>query len=165
MVTALETEIGHGNTGLVPWSAFSDVNETVPELTWPDSIATYSKMRIDAQIASLLLAFTLPIRRYGWCIDPNGARDEIVEHVADDLNLPIEGQDPKRRAAAVTGSVMTGTFSTLCSISSTGTCSWRSCTASMRGLADPLTGHSTAAAVCGMGTLDDAVLGARLGHR
>ena len=52
-------------------------------------------MRTDAQIASLLLAFTLPIRRYRWYIDPNGARDEVVEDVANDFNLPIEGQDPK----------------------------------------------------------------------
>jgi hypothetical protein len=95
MATALDQEIGHGDTGLVPWSAFSDVNEPVPELAWPNSINTYSRMRTDAQIASLLLAFTLPIRRYGWCIDPNGARDEVVEHVADDLNLPIEGHEPK----------------------------------------------------------------------
>lgn len=29
--TALENEIGHGNAGLVPWSAFSDVNEPVLE--------------------------------------------------------------------------------------------------------------------------------------
>jgi hypothetical protein len=92
---APETEIGHGNTGLIPWSAFSDVTETVPELAWPTSINTYSAMRTDAQIASLLLAFTLPIRRYGWFIDPNGARDQVVENVANDLNLPIEGQDPK----------------------------------------------------------------------
>jgi hypothetical protein len=93
--TALENEIGHGNTGLVPWSAFSDVTETVPELAWPSSIATYSAMRTDAQIASLLLAFTLPIRRYGWYVAVNGARDEVVEHVANDLNLPIEGEDPQ----------------------------------------------------------------------
>ena len=46
---------------------------------------------MDAQIAALLLAFTLPIRRYGWYIDPNGARDEVIQLVADDLNLPIEG--------------------------------------------------------------------------
>jgi integrase len=59
MATApLEKEIGHGNAGLIPWSAFSDVTETVPELAWPSSIATYSAMRTDAQIASLLLAFT-----------------------------------------------------------------------------------------------------------
>jgi hypothetical protein len=54
--TALETEIGHGNSGLTPWSAFVDVTETVPELAWPSSINTYSAMRTDAQIASLLLA-------------------------------------------------------------------------------------------------------------
>jgi hypothetical protein len=93
--TALEQEIGHGNTGLTPWSAFVDVTETVPELAWPSSINTYSAMRTDAQIASLLLAFTLPIRRYRWYIAPNGARDQVVEDVANDFNLPIEGQDPK----------------------------------------------------------------------
>jgi len=93
--TALETEIGHGNSGLTPWSAFVDVAETVPELAWPNSINTYSAMRTDAQIASLLLAFTLPIRRYRWYIDPHGARDEVIEDVANDFNLPIEGRDPK----------------------------------------------------------------------
>jgi hypothetical protein len=92
---ALDKEIGHGNAGLLPWSAFSDGTEPVPELAWPNSITTYSAMRTDAQIASLLLAFTLPIRRYGWFIDPNGARDAVVELVANDLNLPIEGQEPK----------------------------------------------------------------------
>jgi hypothetical protein len=95
MPTALEQEIGHGNTGLIPWSAFADVTEAVPELAWPSSITTYSAMRTDALIASLLLAFTLPIRRYGWYIDPNGARDQVVEDVANDSNLPIEGQDSK----------------------------------------------------------------------
>lgn len=78
MATALEQEIGHGNAGLVPWSAFSDVTEPVPELAWPNSITTYSAMRTDAQIASLLLAFTLPIRRYGWYVAVNGARDEVL---------------------------------------------------------------------------------------
>jgi hypothetical protein len=51
-------------------------------------------MRTDAQIASLLLTFTLLIRRYGWCIEQNGARDEVVEHIADDLNMPIDGRTP-----------------------------------------------------------------------
>jgi hypothetical protein len=79
---APENEIGHGNTCLIPWSALADMTETVSELAWPNSITTYSAMRTDAQIASLLLAFTLPIRRYGWYIDPNGARDQVVEDVA-----------------------------------------------------------------------------------
>ena len=52
-------------------------------------------MRTDAQIASLLLAFTLPIRRYRWYIAPSGAGDEVVEDVANDFNSPIEGQDLK----------------------------------------------------------------------
>jgi hypothetical protein len=103
-MASLESEIGHGNTGLVPWSAFSDVSEQVPELAWPTSISTYSTMRTDAQIASLLLAFTLPIRRYHWYIDPNGARDEVVEDVANDFNLPIEGQGPPARHSS-SGSV------------------------------------------------------------
>jgi hypothetical protein len=72
-----------------------DVTEPVPELAWPNSINTHSAMRTDAQIASLLWAFTLPIRRYHWYIDPNGARDKVVEDVANDFNLPIDGQDPK----------------------------------------------------------------------
>jgi hypothetical protein len=48
MATALEQEIGHGNAGLTPWSAFVDVTETVPELAWPNSLNTYSAMRTDA---------------------------------------------------------------------------------------------------------------------
>ena len=70
MATALEQEIGHGNASLTPWSALVDVTETVPELAWPTSITTYSQMRTDAQIASLLLAFTLPVRSYHWYIAP-----------------------------------------------------------------------------------------------
>jgi hypothetical protein len=66
MATALEQEIGQGNAGLTPWSAFVDVTEAVPELSWPNSINTYSAMRADAHIASLLLAFTLPIRGCHW---------------------------------------------------------------------------------------------------
>jgi len=48
-------------------------------------------MRTDAQIASLRLAFTLPIRRYRWYIAPSGAGDEVVEDVANDFNSPVEG--------------------------------------------------------------------------
>ena len=92
-MVAITKEVGHGNISLTPWSAFVDVSEDVPELRWPTSINYYDKMRNDAQIASLLLAYFLPIRRYQWYIDPNGARDEVVELVARDLNLPIEGED------------------------------------------------------------------------
>jgi hypothetical protein len=51
MPTALERETGS--------------RQHQPQLAWPNSIATYSKMSTDAPIASLHPAFTLPIRRYG----------------------------------------------------------------------------------------------------
>jgi hypothetical protein len=48
--------------------------------------------RTDAQVASVLRAVTLPIRRT-WRVDPNGARDEVAELVAADLGLPLVGDD------------------------------------------------------------------------
>jgi hypothetical protein len=93
MATALEQEIGHGNSGLTPWSALGGVEENVPDLIGLNAVRTYNKMRQDAQIASLLLAFTLPIRRYRRVITPNGARDEVVEWVAKNMSLPIAGQE------------------------------------------------------------------------
>jgi 8-oxo-dGTP pyrophosphatase MutT (NUDIX family) len=75
--------------------------ETTPELVWPQSIAVYDAMRRqDAQCASVLRAVTLPVRRTPWRIDPNGARDEVVKLVAEDLGLPIVGEgepDPLSR--------------------------------------------------------------------
>jgi hypothetical protein len=100
--------------GLTPWSAFVDITETVPELAWPNSIHTYSAMRTDAQIASLLLAFTLPIRRYRWYIAPSGAGDEVVEDVANDFNSPIKDKIRSRSPDAGIASVTTATCSTHC---------------------------------------------------
>ncbi|MEU6580659.1 DUF935 family protein [Nocardia sp. NPDC046763] len=72
---------------------FNDV-ETTPELRWPLCTRVYDRMRRqDAQVASILRALTLPILRTGWRLDPNGARPEVVQHIADDLRLPIVGQD------------------------------------------------------------------------
>lgn len=72
------------------WS--SDEFEQTPELRWPLSIDVFDKMRrTDAQVASVLRAVTLPVRRTTWRIDPNGARDEVVQQIALDLGLPIVG--------------------------------------------------------------------------
>ncbi|WP_245164932.1 DUF935 domain-containing protein [Curtobacterium flaccumfaciens] len=77
------------------WNAL-DVNEETPELQWPANIGTYDKMRRqDAQVIQVLRAVQLPIRRTQWRIDPNGADEKVVEHVANDLGLPVQGQ-PKR---------------------------------------------------------------------
>lgn len=68
-------------------------NELTPELQWPQSIAVYDQMRrTDSQCYSVLRAVTLPVRRTPWRIDPNGAREEVVRFVADDLGLPIVGR-------------------------------------------------------------------------
>lgn len=74
------------------WAGPLDQFEIVPELMWPNSVQTYTKMaREDARIASVLRAIGLPIRRTAWRISPNGARDEVTEFVARNLGLPILG--------------------------------------------------------------------------
>lgn len=85
-------------------SAYSqwDYFEQVPELLWPNSIRTYTRMfREEARIASVYYAISLPIVQAGWRIARNGARDEVVELVARDLRLPIDGEDegaPSKRS-------------------------------------------------------------------
>lgn len=77
-------------------AAFSqwDWFEENPEVLWPASVRTFTRMpREDSRLSSLLRAIGLPIRQTRWSIDPNGARDEVVEHVAGDLGLPIRGGD------------------------------------------------------------------------
>jgi hypothetical protein len=70
-------------------------DETTPELVWPQSVGVYDAMRrSDAQVASVLRAVTLPVRRTPWRIDPAGASPEVVRFVADDLGLPIVGEGP-----------------------------------------------------------------------
>lgn len=88
------TESGYAGIAPPPWGAFlSNSGDDVPELNWPQSTAIYHKMRTDSQINALLLSVYLPIRRRQWGIDPNGAREEIVVQVAQDMGLPILGTD------------------------------------------------------------------------
>lgn len=87
-------------SGLLSWRTMLEDREFAPDLIWPQSVQTYRQMQTDAQLKGLLLATTLPIRRYRWEIEPNGARDEVVRHVADSLGLPIRGETdepPKRQ--------------------------------------------------------------------
>lgn len=67
--------------------------EDTPELRWPNSVRVYDRMRTeDAQIISVLRAVQLPVLRTGWRIEQGPARDEVAEHVARDLNLPLGSQ-------------------------------------------------------------------------
>ena len=64
------------------------------ELEWPRSIEVYDRMRrSDAQVASVLRAVTLPDKRTAWRVDSTGCRDEVTQHIAGDMGLPILGAD------------------------------------------------------------------------
>ena len=82
-------------------ASFVDVAETVADLTWPLSVTTYSRMRRDPKLTAVLAAITLPIRRATWTVDPAGCRDEVAQLIADDLGLPVLGNEdepgPARR--------------------------------------------------------------------
>jgi phage gp29-like protein len=86
-------ERGYAEDNLTGWP---DDHEQTPELRWPNSVEIYDRMRRqDAQVMSVLRAVTLPIRRTQWSVDPNGARDEVVQFCADNLGLPVKGAKPK----------------------------------------------------------------------
>jgi hypothetical protein len=97
------TEIGSAGlqtAGVGAWSSFVDTREYVPELTWPTSCqagGTYDQMRTDSQLAALFFGVTMPIRRYKWMIDPNGAEQGIVDALSYDLGLDVKDQEPKPR--------------------------------------------------------------------
>ena len=88
-------ELGYINPSAGWWLAPTE--EATPELRWPTSVTIYDRMRRqDAQVTSVLRAVTLPVRRTQWRIDPAEARPEVVELVAADLGLPVEGQPAQR---------------------------------------------------------------------
>ncbi|TDB86930.1 DUF935 family protein [Micromonospora fluostatini] len=90
MVVTPVSEIGYAH---VPGSWWTTDDEPTPELRWPESVAVYDAMRSqDAQVGSVLRAVTYPLRRTPWRLDPAGARDEVVQLVAEDLGLPVVGQ-------------------------------------------------------------------------
>lgn len=86
-------------------AAFVDVAEAVADLQWPLAVTTYSRMRRDPKLTAILAAITLPIRRATWCVDPAGVRDEVAQLVADDLGLPILGNDNEPGSARRRGVV------------------------------------------------------------
>lgn len=68
--------------------------ERNPELVFPRNQFTYEEMvRTSAKVAQITAAVTQLILRATWRVSPNGATDEIVQHVADDLRLPVHGKD------------------------------------------------------------------------
>jgi hypothetical protein len=85
-----------GGTGATPdWGYFVDDREYAAELQWPASTEKFERMETDAQLKGLLLATTLPIRRFRWELDPNEANPDVVALAAEDLNLPIRNEEPR----------------------------------------------------------------------
>jgi hypothetical protein len=80
-----------------PWSSFRDEHEYVEELRWPNSVWTYDMMRSDSQLAGLWTAVMYGISQLRFVIDPNGADDNAVRMVSEDLNLPIKGEENQAR--------------------------------------------------------------------
>lgn len=75
-------------------------------LRFPQSTRVFAKMgREDAQVQSLLRAVMLPIRRASWWINPNGAPEDVVSHVAGDLRMRVLGDDPNSPLGSPMGRV------------------------------------------------------------
>ncbi|NLP82597.1 DUF935 family protein [Microbacterium sp. CFH 90308] len=74
----------------------AEVNETNPELVWPLSLDVFDRMRReDPQVMSVLRAVILPLLESEWRLDSVGVRDEVAEHIANDLDLGIVGVERK----------------------------------------------------------------------
>jgi hypothetical protein len=88
-------EIGYQTGALAGWASWlAEVAETNPELMWPLSIDVFDRMRReDPQVMSVLMAVILPLLESEWRLDATGVRDEVAEHVANDLGLAIVGRE------------------------------------------------------------------------
>lgn len=81
----------------------ADVLELVPDVAWPTSVQTYQQMRRDPKLTAILDGYGLQLRRAQWQLDGTGCRPEVVDLVADDMDLPVKGAD--RNGAARTRGV------------------------------------------------------------
>lgn len=88
-------ELGYQADVLPGWSSIATAaHEKNPALEWPRYLEVVDQMRSeDAQVSSVHRAVTLPIRSTNWQIDPAGANEEVVKHVANDLGLQIKGDE------------------------------------------------------------------------
>lgn len=91
--------LGMGGSGVPGWSYFTNIDELehVEDLKWKPNgkgaVYEYHRMRTDAQCQGLYLGCTLPIRRYDFRINPNGADPAIVQKISSNYNIPILGQE------------------------------------------------------------------------
>ncbi len=94
MATSPPTSMrGYVDDAVAYGGILADFADTVPECSWPLSTETFRQMRRHPQLAAVEKAWTLPIRRATWTLNPEGCRPEVVQLVADDLGLPVAGKD------------------------------------------------------------------------
>ncbi len=79
-------------------SWLSDAMEHVPDLQYPLNIPVFGQMRKDPQISAVLAGYALQIRRARWAVDGAGCNPEVTKRVADDVGLPVAGEDSPRGA-------------------------------------------------------------------
>jgi len=80
----LRSELGFGGSGVGYLLTNLGADEYLPELSFPRSIAVYTRMRrSDATVQALELAITLPIRATDWDVQP--ASDDPTAKEAADL--------------------------------------------------------------------------------
>jgi hypothetical protein len=105
--TAPTSDIGSTDLYWGTWGQglLTDWWETTADLIWPQSVITFGRMRHDPQLRAVLNAYFLPILRATWVLDPEGCRDEVVQHCADGLGVGILGTDlipgPARRRGVI----------------------------------------------------------------
>jgi hypothetical protein len=78
--------------GSIGYGAPSDFLEHIPAVTWPESVATYNRMRTDPACASILAAYVGPLMAADWRINPAGADPAIVAICSDSLGIPVLGE-------------------------------------------------------------------------
>jgi phage gp29-like protein len=79
----LRSELGFGGSGVGYLLTNLGADEYLPELSFPRSIAVYTRMRrSDATVQALELAITLPIRATDWDVQP-ASNDPTAKEAAD----------------------------------------------------------------------------------
>lgn len=92
---SLENELGTPGQGAA--SSWLDQAEDAPALRWPQSVATYDKMRKAGQVASTLRAYGHPIRRANWRLAGDDVRQVVLDLCVDELGLQPRGRGRQRR--------------------------------------------------------------------
>lgn len=93
MVTAPTSLRGYATDDVYYGGVLTDALEHIPDVSYPLSVPVYGRMRREPTLAAVLAAYTLPIRRASWSLDPAGCRPEVVQLIADDLGIPVAGRD------------------------------------------------------------------------